>query len=342
MTEPSPPPAPPTPPPSDPFAVWQPPTAREPGDGTPETSPDAGGTGASTSTTTHPSAQTPPPPGPYPYAHHPHPGSTPAPPPAHAAAPHAAAPYAADPYAAAPYAADPYAAAPYATNPYALGPYAHHPHGYPGPGYPAHPVAPPAGPTSGTAVAALVTGVLGLVPVALALGTVALVRIRRSGAAGTGFAVGGMVAAAAWTVVGALVAVAFLGFSDLDDPWPPAGPAAVVADLDVGDCYTLPGRGQTSATAVPCSSPHDGEVYHRWTLTPSASSSEDDLRWQADDRCWSRFASYVGTAWEDSELSYEYYLADPAERADGVRDATCVVVPWEDESLSGSARGSGR
>lgn len=63
---------------------------------------------------------------------------------------------------------------------------------------------PPGAParTSRLAIAALVTGLLGLVPVATGLAIGALVRTGRRGERGRGLAVGGLVASAAWVVAG--------------------------------------------------------------------------------------------------------------------------------------------
>lgn len=71
-------------------------------------------------------------------------------------------------------------------------------------GYVPVPVQPP---TNGMAIAALVTGVMGLAVIPIVLGHLSLREIRRRGQAGTGLAVTGLVLGYA-TLVGYLVVVA--------------------------------------------------------------------------------------------------------------------------------------
>jgi len=223
------------------------------------------------------------------------------------------------------------------------------PAGYPPAGYPpaGYPPAPPArpGPTSTWAVVSLVTGLLALVPVAVVTGVVALVQIRRNRLSGTGLAVGGLVAAAFWSVVATIAA-----FVWAVSPGGPAeswgvesyGPAAAVAGLDEGQCFDFGDGWADPATPVACAARHQGEVYVVWELSRGEAPEHGDAALAADSACYREFGGYVGRGSMTSDYAYGFFVPDEQEWDDGVRTATCVLVPWDAEFSSGSARGSGR
>lgn len=94
------------------------------------------------------------------------------------------------------------------------------PAGYPPPGYPGYPGYAPPPPTNGLAIGALVAGIVGwsVLPfissiVAIILGHVALVQIRRTGEQGKGMALAGLILGYAGALVlGAIVALMFFTF----------------------------------------------------------------------------------------------------------------------------------
>ncbi|MFD0899805.1 DUF4190 domain-containing protein [Actinomadura sediminis] len=135
--------------------------------------------------------------------------------------------------------------------------------------------------TSRLAVTALVTGLLGLVPLALGFGIAALVHRRRKTRTGKSFAVIGIAAAAAWsTAVSMLLptALATVLEPDRDESGSisRSGTAAFRA-LRKGDCFTdydATSRLQL-VTAVPCAEPHTGEVVMRTKLPDGPWPGED-------------------------------------------------------------------
>lgn len=124
-----------------------------------------------------------------------------------------------------------------------------------------------------TAVIALVTGLLGLVPVAVGFAIAALVRLRRGTAKGRALAFGGLAASLAWTVAGTLAVVLVASGSTLERDAAgtiTVGGQAPFSELQEGDCFTgyqydyatqiaHPGTVQ----AVPCTKAHTGEVVAR-------------------------------------------------------------------------------
>ncbi|GII98562.1 uncharacterized protein DUF4190 [Sediminihabitans luteus] len=130
-------------------------------------------------------------------------------------------PYGGEPAATAPYGTPPYGQAPYGQAPYGQAPYGQAPYGQgqapygqqPVPGHYGYPYAPAKRPTSGLAIASMVTSIAGFViyaipaVVGLVLGIVALRQIKRDGLEGRGMAIAGVVIGAA----GIAIWVIFVG-----------------------------------------------------------------------------------------------------------------------------------
>lgn len=199
--------------------------------------------------------------------------------------------------------------------------------------------------TNPWAVTSLVTGLLALVPVSVGTGVAALLQVRRTGQAGLGLAVGGLVASGVWTLVGLLALavwmIAPMGLPFGSDPVA-LGPAGAVDGLTEGECFDVPADPSNAVSVVPCDGLHDGEVFHVWEISASEAPTVEDAAWAADGRCYREFERYVGRSYEDSAFDFGFFTPDPDEWAAGARTGTCVVLPWEDESLTGSVRGSGR
>ena len=132
---------------------------------------------------------------------------------------------------------------------------------------------------------------------------------------------------------------------------PDPGPQLIAGpDLEVGACiadpyesaeqnadgsYTVEGY-----TVVPCNESHYGEVFMQ-TASRAASYDVDGIVVEAEQLCYTGFASYVGRSYQESELFMEPFAPTADAWAEGVRDVTCVVID-PNGPLTGSVRNSGR
>lgn len=132
------------------------------------------------------------------------------------------------------------------------------------------------------------------------------------------------------------------------------GPMSVFR-LVRGDCYRekdtdspapLPSSSASSFDAfevigLPCFDPHQFEVYFTADLPSGAYPGESAVAESADSRCATSFESFVGKAYDDSELEIVYcYPTAESWRAQDDRSITCAVTGGDTTigSLGSSAR----
>lgn len=201
---------------------------------------------------------------------------------------------------------------------------------------------PPAA-VNGLAVAALVFGVLCVVPaVGLVLGLVALWQIKRRGERGRGMAIAGTVLSslglALWAVALATGAVA--GFwEDVKDATRSGG----VLTLAEGDCFDSPGglEGWTvDVDRMPCARPHNGEVFAVVMLPDGRYPGEDGLTDTAEERCYDLQDTYVMDTWAlPAEVDVYYLLPSRQSWNVGDREITCIFFGEDARgTLTGSLR----
>ena len=91
----------------------------------------------------------------------------------------------------------------------------------------------------------------------------------------------------------------------------PAAPIEV-ANLLVGDCVDNLGDADvasaTTVTLVPCTEPHAFEVYATFDLPLGSYPGEDAIVAAAEDGCGSRFEAFTGSAYDGSQLDYNYFI----------------------------------
>ena len=211
--------------------------------------------------------------------------------------------------------------------------------GAPAPQYPWGAEPDPPKPTNPWAVVALVTGIVALVPVAVAAGITALVQIRRRHQGGSGLAIAGLATAGGWTVIGLVATAVFLLADSVGD----SGELGRVADAgstQVGTCLREPEAFESVATAVDCVEEHDAEVYLVEVLDGAAWPGYDRVLVDAEDSCYFAFEGYVGESYDFSLYEYGYFMPDQAEWEAGERRVVCVVLPGISGRLDGSVRGS--
>ena len=187
------------------------------------------------------------------------------------------------------------------------------------------------------AIVSLVTSIIGLVPVAVVCGIVALRKVKR-GAGGKGLAIGGLAVSGAWTLlVGGLIAIAAIaGESFLLDSQ--LGRVGNAGSSTVGTCLNDPGDDRDVWPVVDCGARHAVEVYAVATLEGTDWPGPDVVDALADDVCRGAFKGYVGTSYLLSDYDYSYFLPDEAEWRTEQHRVICVLTAEDD--TAGSARNS--
>lgn len=155
-------------------------------------------------------------------------------------------------------------------------------------------------------------------------------------------------------VLSALVFGGWFLFTTLDDAGrDDSGDIVDAGDLDVmelqvGDCFDDPGDLEEvvfDVAAVPCSGPHDNEVFAVQALGASFGESypgDDALSDHTYEVCSGvLFDSYVGTSYVDSSL--EVFTFTPTQESwdEGDREFVCALYRLDFVKLTGTARGSG-
>jgi hypothetical protein len=114
-------------------------------------------------------------------------------------------------------------------------------------------------------------------------------------------------------------------------------------EMRVGDCFddgsAFSGNEVDSVPGVPCSQPHDNEVYAVFDVT-AASFPGDAIAEMAHDGCLARFETFVGKDYESSSLDIAT-LYPSRESWDGQndREVVCAVYDMAAEKLTGSVKG---
>jgi putative regulator of septum formation len=116
-----------------------------------------------------------------------------------------------------------------------------------------------------------------------------------------------------------------------------AGDRSAVS-LAVGDCFTGSQHNEVySAIRVPCSRPHDGEVFATVALTGS-SGADDVLAEQSYHQCSDRLTDYVMDDWSlPHTMGVNYYYPAREVQQSGNRTATCFTADT-DGRTTGSVR----
>ena len=203
----------------------------------------------------------------------------------------------------------------------ATGPYQGYPMAPGGPGYPGPPVATG---TNGFAIASLILGILGGVLLSVIFGIIALGQLRKRPQGGRGLAIGGLVASGCWVlIIAAGVTVAIISGAGSDDG---NGDGTVaVTTLDPGDCINdlEETNSVENLPVVPCSAPHDGEVYAVFNLADGPWPGDTAVQQQAETRCNDEFDKYASSPDEKLELFYLHPLKSSWWRDRGV---TCIAT----------------
>lgn len=193
--------------------------------------------------------------------------------------------------------------------------------------------------TNGFAVAALILGIIGGHVLAIILGIVALVQIKKTGDKGKGMAITGIVLSIVWIPVCiGLFALGAFSSANRDNNGAIVDPGTVSAKtIKVGDCLNDLKEGDVkNVAAVPCAQPHSAEVYAEFTLTGTTYPGEDAVVKKAEDGCSTRFETAIATKYlEDDTIGIFYLYPSTDTWKTGDRKVSCIA-----EKTGGTLTGS--
>lgn len=126
-----------------------------------------------------------------------------------------------------------------------------------------------------------------------------------------------------------------------------------VFDIAEGDCLTEPdstGEEVYDVEVVPCSEPHDYELYHEFSLDAGETlPGSDAIDEEAQTTCAKEFEKFVGVAFSESKsLWYSYYSPTEASWDQGDDLIQCLVYEASDDAgeklvqVEGTLEGSKR
>lgn len=186
------------------------------------------------------------------------------------------------------------------------------------------------------AVAALVTSLPGLVPVAVVLAGVALRRIKRTGSRGKRLAYGALAISLCWMIaIAVAVALGLYGERRAG-----IGRTVAISQVAVQQCFDADLEAETLRLVriADCAVAHTGEGYAK-VRAELAGLTAEDKGTVATQHCATAFSAFVGKPYEQSELDMYYVVLEDRAVADG--NVLCLVgMPGT--RLTGSMRGSQR
>jgi len=116
-----------------------------------------------------------------------------------------------------------------------------------------------------------------------------------------------------------------------------------VFSMQLGDCLENMGVGDgiESAVGVPCSSPHESEVYYSFNLEGDEFPGEDEVGIASDEGCFDAFEPFVGAPYETSifDIITLNPTKDSWELGDD-REVLCLLIRVDGEMMEGSAEGA--
>jgi uncharacterized protein DUF4190/putative regulator of septum formation len=209
------------------------------------------------------------------------------------------------------------------------------------PGYSWGYVRPPApGRQNSFAVASFVISFFGFtvagIVVSVVFGILALLRIRERPQRGRGLAIAGLVISCVWfsffVLVIVLAAASSPQQSESSGNFPGSGRGSVsVFHLQPGQCFHNPATGRTvpgvtQVSVVPCTVPHDAQVFAVFRARGNAFPGESALRHRAAVGCRSRLAGNVDKTKLRRGMGLRFLFPAEASWGKGQRNVTCFIL----------------
>lgn len=119
---------------------------------------------------------------------------------------------------------------------------------------------------------------------------------------------------------------------------------ADVFTLQVGDCVNDRDAAETISEVpiVPCSDPHDSEIFASVILSGDTFPGEDAVFTEGDTQCGTEFETFVGIPYVESIYDFSYYVPTESSWSRGDREILCVIFDPAGQKLTGSLEGIAR
>jgi hypothetical protein len=113
--------------------------------------------------------------------------------------------------------------------------------------------------------------------------------------------------------------------------------------LRVGDCFDdQSGSEVLDVPGVPCSEPHDNEIYAVFDLQGNEWPGKDVVSSLAEEGCFERFEAAIGASYEESVLVFWPLIpTEGSWRGRKDREVLCAAYHMDLEKLTGSVLASG-
>ncbi|MBF9071323.1 DUF4190 domain-containing protein [Streptacidiphilus fuscans] len=193
---------------------------------------------------------------------------------------------------------------------------------------------------SGMAIAAFVLGVLGVFPLGMIFGVVALAGIGRARKRGKGLAIAGVILSSVWTVaVGGLVllmvvfasSVSVSGGSSSGSAVAPPGAGIPIDQLPMGTCFDVPeGTGGSTdvVNVVSCSGQHDRQLFARDSVSgpyPGPDADQFQSTLDCDRLAYADLVDPVGLEAQNA-LIWSYYPDESQWGDGGTPEISCAIA----------------
>ena len=150
-------------------------------------------------------------------------------------------------------------------------------------------------------------------------------------------------------VVGGYFAYDYINDADRDDSGNIISEGQIDAfSMRVGDCFNdsqeFFGSGEEiqNVAGLPCSQPHDNEVYAVFDVSLASFPGDEAMFGVATDECLKYFNGFVGETYENSVLDlFAMYPTSESWSRMGDREVVCAVYHIDGEKLTGSVKGRG-
>jgi hypothetical protein len=186
---------------------------------------------------------------------------------------------------------------------------------------------------SGLAVASLIFGLIGGIPLSLLFGIIALVKIRRTRQRGKGMAIAGLVLSGLWAVSLAVVVVGVVQVRTN---------AAASYDFQPGQCFNRASVNTAGpSTPVDCAQPHVGEVYAVETVRETTYPGKTAVEAFAHSTCPGAVITALPAGKNHPDIAIAYLIPQDKSWALGDRTVKCFFHRRDDQPMTGLVKDTG-